>query len=335
MKYRIENRRYTGSKAKLVSWIMDLIKEKCSGKKFVDIFSGTGVVAAAAIETFDEIIVNDFLYSNYVIYQAFFGKGKYNMNELEKITGLYNKLDPQSLKENYFSANFGSKYFDKNVAKIIGFIREDIENRKNALTNKEYNILLASLIYSVDKIANTVGHYDAYIKKEPTSKRLNFNLIEPINSKKVSIYRTDSNVLARSIDTDIVYIDPPYNSRQYSRFYHVLETLTKWDNPELFGTALKPFPENTSDYCKTSAPTVFKDLVENLKCKYIVVSYNNTYNSKSNSSRNKIKLEEIKEILSKRGKTEVYKKNYKFFNSGKTNFPDHQEYLFITKIYDN
>ena len=335
MKYRIENRRYTGSKAKLVNWIMGLIKENCSGKKFVDIFSGTGVVAAAAMESFDEIIVNDFLYSNYVIYQAFFDNGKYDIHKLEKIADEYNKLDPQSLNENYFSTNFGSKYFDKNVAKIIGFIREDIENRKKSLTEKEYNILLASLIYSVDKIANTVGHYDAYIKKEPVSKKLVFGLIEPIKNKKVSIYRTDSNLLARSINADIVYIDPPYNSRQYSRFYHILETLTKWDSPELFGVAQKPFPENTSDYCKTSAPDVFKDLIENLKCKYIVVSYNNTYDSKSSSSKNKIKLEEIKEILNQRGKTDIYKKNYKFFNSGKTNFSNHQEWLFITKTHDN
>ena len=335
MRYKIENRRYTGSKAKLIDWIMSLIKKECKGKSFADIFAGTGVVTAAAAKIFNNIIINDFLYSNYVIYNAFFSKDKYDDEKLKKIVEEYNKIDPTSLEQNYFSMNYGGKYFDKNVAKLIGYLREDIENKKKELTEREYFILLTALIYSIDKIANTVGHYDAYIQKEPISKTLKLSLIEPISTKNISIYRTDANSLVRKIKADVVYIDPPYNSRQYSRFYHILENLVKWGKPKLFGTALKPLPENTSDYCKTSAPSVFKDLIENLKCKYMVVSYNNTYNSKSSSSRNKIKLEEIKEILNQRGKTVVYKKNYNFFNSGKTNFSNHQEWLFMTKTYDN
>jgi adenine-specific DNA-methyltransferase len=87
-----------------------------------------------------------------------------------------------------------------------------------------------------------------------------------------------------------------------------------------------------SDYCRVNAPKVFKDLIDNLKGNYIVVSYNNTYNSKSNSSKNKIGLEEIKNILNKKGHTEVFRRNYRYFNSGKTSFENHQEYLFITKV---
>ncbi len=335
MRYKIENRRYTGSKAKLVDWIMSLIKKECKGKTFADIFAGTGVVTAAAAKVFGDIIINDFLYSNYVVHHAFFSKDKYDDEKLKKIVEEYNKIGPESLKQNYFSMNYGGKYFDKNVAKLIGYLREDIENKKKELTEREYFILLTALIYSIDKIANTVGHYDAYIQKEPIYKTLKLSLIEPISTKKISIYRTDANSLVRKIKADVVYIDPPYNSRQYSRFYHILENLVKWDQPQLFGTALKPLPENTSDYCKTSAPSVFKDLIDNLECKYMVVSYNNTYNSKSNSSRNKIKLEQIKNMLNQKGKTEISKKNHSFFNSGKTDFLNHQEWLFITKVYEN
>jgi len=335
MKYKINQRRYTGSKAKLADWIMGLIKEKCSGKVFADVFAGTAVIAAEAIKNFNEVIINDFLYSNNVIYKAFFGHGKYDEGKLIKIIKKYNKINQDELEDNYFSKNFGGKYFDKNISKTIGYIRNDIEKNKNKLTNREYYILLATLIYSIDKIANTVGHYDAYIKKEPLEKKLELKLIETIPSKKILIYKKDTNLLAKNIKADVVYIDPPYNSRQYSRFYHLLETLIKWDQPKLYGTALKPEPENTSDYCKTRAFSAFKNLIENLDCKHIVVSYNNTYNSKSNSSRNKIKLEQIKEVMEEKGKTEIYKKNYSFFNSGKTEFPNHQEWLFITKVYDN
>ena len=139
-------------------------------------------------------------------------------------------------------------------------------------------------------------------------------------------------VTAKDLKADVVYIDPPYNSRQYSRFYHLLETLVKWDKPKLYGTALKPETENTSDYCKAKAPDRFAELIHDLNCKYIVVSYNNTYNSKSNSSRNKIKLEEIKRTLSLKGPTKVFKKRHRYFNSGKTNFDNHHEYIFIAKV---
>jgi len=335
MKYKINQRRYTGSKAKLADWIMALIKEKCQGKIFADIFAGTGVITAEAIKDFDEVIINDFLYSNNVIYKAFFGPGEYDEKKLSKIIEKYNKANNRQLDENYFSKNFGGKYFDKNVAKLIGYIRSDIEKKKNKLTEREYYILLTTLIYSIDKIANTVGHYDAYIKKEPLEKELELKLIETIPSKKILIYKEDTNLLVKKTKADVVYIDPPYNSRQYSRFYHLLETLVKWDHPKLYGTALKPETENSSDYCKTKAFSAFKNLIKDLDCKHIVVSYNNTYNSKSNSSRNKIRLEQIREVLEQKGQTEVFKKNHSFFNSGKTEFSNHQEWLFITKVYEN
>lgn len=334
MNYKIENRRYTGSKAKLADWIISLISKECTGEIFADIFAGTAIVAATAAKLFKNIIVNDFLYSNFVIYKAFFEKGKWDKNKLEKIIENYNKLDSRNIKENFFSINFGSKYFDKEISKIIGYVRSDIKRIKGDLTEKEYYILLASLIYSIDRIANTVGHFDAYIRKAPLKNKLLIKLIEPMEINKIEIFRQDANLLAKKIRADIVYIDPPYNSRQYSRFYHVFETLVKWDNPKLYGVALKPEPENTSEYSKNRAAIVFKDLIDSLKCKYIVVSYSNNYNPKSHSSRNKISLEQIEGILASKGKTKKFSKSHKFFNTGKTEFADHQELLFITKVYE-
>jgi len=335
MIYQIESRRYTGSKAKLGDWIFDLISKECNGKTFADVFAGTGVISYLASNLFQELIINDFLHSNNMIYKGFFEKGKWDRNKLKKIITSYNNLSIKKIKENFFSKNFSGKYFGKNDAKRIGYIRENIESIKSRLTKKEYYILIASLIYSSDRIANTVGHYDAYIKKGPKDNIFTFGMIEPVNTnKKFKIFLEDTNKLAKKIKADVVYIDPPYNSRQYSRFYHILETLAKWDKPKLYGTALKPEPkeENTSEYCKTNAPNVFQDLIKNLNCKYIVVSYNNTYNSKSNSSKNKITLEQIKITLKNKGQTKVYRKDYKAFNSGKTEFNNHQELLFITKV---
>lgn len=329
----IENRRYLGSKAKLLDWIFASIQQECKGNSFADIFAGTGVVAARAATMYKEIILNDILHSNYVAYQGFFAQEKYDRSKILSLVSDYNSLSQAKLRSTSFSKSFGGKYFTKFTAKVIGHIREDLENRRTELNAKEFNILLTSLLYSADKVANTVGHYDAFFGKTIADKKFVFRLIEPlIKASKVSIYREDANSLAKKISADIVYIDPPYNSRQYSRFYHVLETLAQWDHPELKGVALKRPSENMSDYCRNEAPLAFEDLIKNLNAKYIVVSYNNTYKSKSSSSRNKIELKTIQSILDRKGKTKIFKKQHQFFNAGKTNFDNHQEWLFITRI---
>lgn len=338
--FEIQNRRYTGCKHKLMEWIRQLILENCKGDSFFDVFGGTGAVTNAMIDSYDKYILNDFLFSNEIVYKGFFLQEEYNEEYLINIKNEYNNIKPDELEENYVSENFGDKFFRHIDAKVIGFIREDIQSKlnKQLINNKEYSILIASLLYSLDKCANTVGHYDAYIKGKQIKTEFNFDLIQPIKldkNKSIEIIREDSNTLVRRVKADIAFIDPPYNSRQYSRFYHVLENITQWKKPTLTGVALKPEPENMSDYCRNAAPKVFKDLIENLDVNYIVVTYNNNYSSKSSSSRNKITLEEIEEILSARGKTTRYEQSYRYFNTGKTNLDDHKEIVFITEIKKN
>lgn len=329
----LESRRYIGSKAKLINWIMNTIKNETDDvHTFFDVFAGTGVVTKAALSNFDYVFTNDFLHSNNIIYKAFFGDGDYDNVKIGSILDEYNELDPNYLPENYFSTNFGGKYFEHEVAKLVGYIRQDIEDRKNTLTEKEYCILIATLIYNIDKLANTVGHFEAYIKKPIKHQPLKLRMIEAESYDTIEIFKQDSNLLARGLKADIAYIDPPYNSRQYCRFYHVYETLVKWDMPKLYGVALKPAPENMSKYCTSKAVDAFEDLIANLNVKYIAVSYNNTYNSKSSSSENKITLQQIQSILEKCGDTHVYESSHRFFNAGKTDFNDHKELLFITTV---
>lgn len=334
--FNIYNRRYTGSKYKLMDWIEKNMQENCGGDTFFDVFAGTGVVTEYLLNDYNNFIVNDFLYSNEAIYKGFFLQSEYSQSKIDDITKQYNNIDRKNLSDNYVSINFGRKYFNNDDAKLIGFIREDLNNKFNnqEINEKEFYILLSSLLYSLDRIANTCGHYDAYRKVKEIKSNFKFEQIKPVklcNKKNITIYRKDSNKLVDEVKADIAFIDPPYNSRQYSRFYHILENITKWEKPELYGTALKPKEENMSDYCKTSAPQAFSDLIQRLNSKYIVVTYNNTYNSKSSSSRNKITLEQIKDILNEKGETKIFSKPYKFFNAGKTDLKDHKEYLFITK----
>lgn len=329
----LESRRYIGSKAKLIDWIMGTIKKETKNiHTFFDVFAGTGVVTKAALNSFDYVFTNDFLHSNNLIYKAFFGNGDFDEIKICDSLDRYNEIDPNSIPENYFSINFGGKYFEHEVAKLIGYIRQDIEDKKDSLTEKEYCILIATLIYNIDKLANTVGHFEAYIKKPIKHQPLKLRMIEAESYDNIEIFKEDSNLLAKNLTADIAYIDPPYNSRQYCRFYHLYETLVKWDMPQLYGVALKPTPENMSRYCTSRAVEAFEDLVYNLNVKYIAVSYNNTYNSKSSSSENKITLEQIKYILEKCGPTRIFECSHRFFNAGKTDFNDHKELLFITSV---
>lgn len=335
--FNIENRRYIGSKTKLMTWIAPILQKECVGAtSFFDVFAGTGVVSHALLPHYDTFYINDFLYANEVIYQGFFAHGDFDAQQLIELAQTYQSYTAHTLSDNYFSIHFGDKFFAKNDAKLIGFIRDDIENKyqNRAINTKEYHILLSSLIYSLDKVANTVGHYEAYIKGKSIPSRFVFELIRPIDTthKNIHIYRQDANVLAKHIKADIAFIDPPYNSRQYSRFYHVLETLIKWDAPELFGVAMKPVEENMSDYCRNKAPIVFDELLNTLDCQYMVVTYNNTYTSKSTSSQNKISLNHIKNSLEKHGETAIFESKHQFFNAGKTQFTNHKEYFFITKV---
>ena len=189
-------------------------------------------------------------------------------------------------------------------------------------------------MYTADKIANTVGHFEHFLSAPPIDKGVVLRLpnLEKFAGSAM-IYNIDANKLVRNITCDIAYVDPPYNARQYVNFYHVLENLVRWKKPTEFeGTSMK-FKRNElkSDYSKAKAPEVFKDLIDNLQAKIIVVSYNNTYTAKSSASNNKITEAQLLETLSARGRVTIKEIKHKSFNSGKTNFQNHKEILYTCK----
>ena len=337
MNLQINNRRYIGSKNSLLSNIDEVIAKYYKNEKFTlaDIFAGTGVVSNYFANKGIKVIVNDLLYSNYIAYNTWLSNDKYDIKKIEKYIKKFNTINAEDIDDNYFSEKFGNKYFHNNDAKKIGYIREEIEKDKNNLTEREYYILLTSLMYETDKIANTCGHFESFLNKPPVERGVQLRVPE-INKFKQNneIYCMDSNKLVREIKADVFYIDPPYNARQYVNFYHVLENLALWQKPEeLEGNSMK-FKRNhlKSDYSKSKAPEVFKDLIDNLNCKLIVVSYNNTYDAKSGASNNKISEQQIIDILSNRGKVTKHEIDYKYFNAGKTDLKNHKELLFVCEV---
>jgi len=307
------------------------VKKKCGDySSFIDLFSGTGVVANSFNSDKVKIITNDLLYSNYVIAKSFFETTKSPVGILKKIENL-NSINTD--KANYFSKNFGNKYFTRDNAIKIGATREKIE--KISTNANEKFILITSLIYAADRIANTVGHYDAYRENLDTRGKLELQVpnIDCSKNKDNKVYCMDSNILANEIKGDVVYIDPPYNSRQYSDTYHLLDNLALWKKPEVFGKAKKMDRSHIkSKYCSKDAVLEFQDLITKLNTKHIIVSYNNTENTKHGRSNAKISFNQIKNILMKKGKTEINQIDFKAFTTGKSKTDNHKEILFYCRV---
>ena len=335
--FKITNRRYLGSKTKLLSFIHETIeKEALQFDSVLDLFAGTGAVADSFNDGSRRIIVNDILECNRCVYNAFFGKQNINIVNLNKLICEYNSNE--IMEENYFSENYSDTFFSKKNCKKIGYIRDNIDLlfREKKINEREKDYLITSLLYAMDHIANTVGHYDAFRRGGDLSKDL---VLLPLDvppssiNKNNEIYKEDSNELVKHIKCDLVYIDPPYNSRQYCDAYHLLENVATWNKPKVYGVARKMDRSGLkSRYCENSAPRVFDRLIQDLNCKYIVVSYNNMGLKGAGRSQAKISDVDIIRSLEQKGKVTIYETDFNQFTTGKTNVEDHKERLFVCKV---
>lgn len=334
MGFNIGNRRYLGSKARLLNFISEVVKENCDNiNTFADIFAGTGNVAFRFNNLNTKVIVNDILKSNFYTYEAFFGGEEIDIDKIRKLIDKYNSLE--SSEADYFTANFADTFFSKHNCMRIDYIRNDIEKQylDNIVNSREKAYLITSLLYSMDRIANTVGHYDAFRAHGDLNKELRLELLDLLPNevnKDNECYSMNANDLVKEIKADIVYIDPPYNSRQYCDAYHLLENVAVWNKPKVFGTARKMDRSNLkSKYCMRSAPKEFDDLIQNINARYILVSYNNMGNKGAGRSQAKISDEDIINSLSKRGKIKIFETDFQQFTTGKSNIEDHKERLFL------
>lgn len=328
---KINNRRYLGNKYKLLPFITRVVENECKNINTVaDIFAGTGAVASAFIDK--KITTNDIMYSNYICHVAWFSSEHYSEEKVIKIITQYNNL--KITEDNYMSDNFSNTYFSLDDCRKIGFIRQDIEDKFNSgyINARERALLITSLLYAMDKIANTCGHYDAYRQGVKFEKHLELYVPQPepdVNENNVC-YNMDTNELAPEIEADLIYIDPPYNSRQYCDAYHLLENVARWEKPEVFGVARKM--DRTalkSDYCTQKATVAFENLIDSIHAKYILLSYNNMANKGNDRSNAKISDDDIMKILSKKGKVKVFSEDYKAFSTGKSDIQANQERLFL------
>ncbi|MEE0732076.1 MAG: DNA adenine methylase [Acutalibacteraceae bacterium] len=332
----INNRRYLGNKYKLLPFIMRVVTDECADiNSIADIFAGTGAVSSAFTDK--TIITNDLMYSNFICNYAWFGAEEYDPQIIIDCVIKYNSL--ADLDDNYMTENFSDTYFSRDDCAKIGYIREDIETlyKNGDINTRERAILITSLLYAMDKIANTCGHYDAYRKGVEFEKTL--ELFVPLatveNNPENKCFNMDANDLVKNISADLFYIDPPYNSRQYCDAYHLLENVARWEKPEVFGVARKMDRSSMkSKYCTQSATEAFEQLVSDIKAKYILLSYNNMAEKGNDRSNAKISDEDILRVLREKGSVKVFSESYKAFTTGKSDIDDNEERLFLCKCFD-
>ena len=140
-------------------------------------------------------------------------------------------------------------------------------------------------------------------------KKIHLNIPEIIFDGKNKVYNEDLNKLISRIEGTVLYLDPPYNNRQYIDNYHVLENIAIWNKPLLYGKTKKFKRDNLkSKYSrKYDALTAFNELIKLSRSKYIFLSYNN---------EGIISDDLIVQILQSKGQVEIFEEDYNIFGNG-------------------
>ena len=330
---------YIGSKHSLSDFLLSSIDEVThtdnsdySNKTICDGFAGTGAVSKLFKRHGAKVISNDVQYYSYVTLKHILENIESdNMNENN-----FNYLNNLELRSDGFIYNnycLGSgstrQCFSDENGKKCDTIRYEIERmyKNNEINEHEYFWYLASLLEDIDKTANTASVYAAYLKhlKKSAQKPMNFVPIEIFNGVRGIALLGDINVNIKNVDSDILYLDPPYNTRQYCAYYHILETISLMDNPDIHGkTGMRDYSEQKSDWCsKSKVREAFDDLLSHDKSEFVFLSYNN---------EGLMTIEQVKDIMSKYGTYELKTQKYHRFKADRDENRTHkasetEEYL--------
>lgn len=204
----------------------------------------------------------------------------------------------------------GRMYFSRENGRRIDRIRTRIERwtRESRIDEARAQLLIATLIEAADRVANTTGVYASFVKTmQPNARRaLDLRPITPTARENgagasTAFQGSAARRLASVGPIDLVYLDPPYNSRQYPAYYHIPELLALgWATPpELRGkTGLIPDEGLRSDWChKQRAPDALREVLDAADARHLLLSYND---------EGLLDRDEIERALRERGEPDTY-----------------------------
>ncbi|HLP14604.1 MAG TPA: DNA adenine methylase, partial [Bacteroidota bacterium] len=275
---------YIGSKLRLSPFIRHTIYSvtgPTKDKVFAELFGGTGIVARRFKNDVKTLIVNDIEPYSYTLLRNYIGNTCLfdhhtliaELNALEGTEGFI-------FREYCMGGRAGRQYFSDENGRKIDAIRMRIEEwrKTNRITLDEYYFLLATLLENADRVANTAVIYGAFLKHLKKTAQRTLHLRPAVFSETKTpthVFCKDANELIGEISGDILYLDPPYNARQYGANYHLLNTIALYDKFIPRGrTGQRAYYR--SPYCRRrKALGAFEDLVKRADFEFIFMSYNN------------------------------------------------------------
>jgi adenine-specific DNA-methyltransferase len=297
--------RYFGSKRSTVDALYELIAKRISpGATFCDPFGGIGAVGSYFKSKGYRVCVGDHLtFAHTYQVASIVASQTPSFRNVRKALGLITAqqvvehLQHARGKRGWLSREYSERrrFFTLANAVKIEACRQTIRKwHKSGLLNPtEHAILRASLIDSADKVANTAGTYYAYLKQwhRKALRPFHFALIPPTRGQAgCTAVQTEASALAGTRAWDVLYLDPPYNSRRYDAYYHLPETLALESEPRVSGKAGIPVrPPTVSDFNRPShASNALKNLLAGARFRLLVLHYSN---------QGIIALQEIEEML--------------------------------------
>jgi adenine-specific DNA-methyltransferase len=283
--------RYIGNKTRLLPFILRTLRRSgIDVGSAHDAFAGTASVSRALKENGWRVHSSDLLMSSYVFQRAYVVAEGADEN-LEDLAGALAALPP---RDGFITGHFSTAPSDGKVARMyftpenagrIDAAREALEAWREAgkIGEDSYYLLLAAIIEGADRVANTAGVYASFMKRwQPNAKRA-FGIVpeRPIKgSQPARAHLMDAADAAKQIgEVDLLYVDPPYNSRQYVAYYHIPEILARgWTDsaPEIRGkVGLLAGNEGRSQWSHgRRVKKLFAGLLAATGAKHALVSFN-------------------------------------------------------------
>jgi len=343
--------RYIGCKQKLLKYIHEAIG-RCSEELrslepmrgpcvLFDAFAGTGTVSAHFAANGYNMIACDILSAPSVLTRCMIGITSDNIQftkilpstTTSPVNDVLTILNTIPEKTDYIATTYtplGDRmYFTESNGRKIDAIRIQIQTwlQEGRITNDENNFLLGCLLVAVSLVSNTAGTYGAYNKIWDRRAEKPLTLVNPfiLGDKKHMVLHGDVKTFLAAHDYDILYIDPPYNERQYGNYYHILETIIRNDKPTVKGvTGVRDCSDVKSDFCNSKlVESALEELIKTTRSKYIVMSYNN---------EGLISKDRILTLMNKYGTASCEDIPYERYNRIKNKGSSVIEYIFTLKL---
>lgn len=281
--------RYFGSKKTVIEDIYTIVSKKIPCGSLCDPFGGIAIVGSYFKEKNFQVFSGDNLKFAYLFQVAkleqnstpLFRKLLHYLN-LKNTLELKRLLNDLKIKDGWFVNNYSilRKFFTLENARKIEACWQQISlwNKKGILTFRENAILVVSLINSMDKVANTAGTYYAYLKNwyRKALRPFRFEFLSHVNgNQNCKCYYCNAIDLVKLNSFDILYLDPPYNERSYSSYYHLPETIALDETPKVHGKSGIPTTIHVrSPFNRRSeASNYLKNILENSNFRLLVFHY--------------------------------------------------------------